>query len=66
MPKVTIDVPERFEDGVEHLEKALQRAQKGVDGAMRLTFALHAAVLRFLLGTVGQPPARGPHKAAGC
>jgi hypothetical protein len=33
MPKVTIDVPEGFEDVVEHLEKALQRAQKGVDGA---------------------------------
>jgi hypothetical protein len=33
MPKVTIDVPEGFEEVVEHLEKALQRAQKGVDGA---------------------------------
>jgi|GEM_PF-2136106 len=33
MPKVTIDVPEGFEDVVEHLEKALQRAQRGVDGA---------------------------------
>ena len=33
MPKVTMDVPEGFEDVVQHLEKALQRAQKGVDGA---------------------------------
>jgi len=33
MPQVTIDVPEGFENVVEHLEKALQRAQEGVDGA---------------------------------
>ncbi|NRD51770.1 ISKra4 family transposase [Corallococcus sp. AB030] len=33
MPKVTIEVPEGFEDSVKALEETLQRAQKGVVGA---------------------------------
>ncbi|MBZ4402524.1 hypothetical protein [Myxococcus sp. AS-1-15] len=33
MPKVTIEVPEGFEDSVKALEETLERAQKGVVGA---------------------------------
>jgi hypothetical protein len=33
MPKVTIEVPEGFEEVVKELEQTLQRAQKGVEGA---------------------------------
>jgi hypothetical protein len=33
MPKVTIEVPEGFEDSVKALEETLKRAQKGVVGA---------------------------------
>jgi hypothetical protein len=33
MPKVTIEVPEGFEEVVKQLEQTLQRAQKGVEGA---------------------------------
>jgi hypothetical protein len=33
MPKVTIDVPEGFEEAVKALEETLQRAQVGVEGA---------------------------------
>lgn len=33
MPKVTIEVPEGFEDSVKALEETLQPAQKGVAGA---------------------------------
>jgi hypothetical protein len=33
LPKVTIEVPEGFEEVVKHLEQTLQRAQQGVEGA---------------------------------
>ena len=33
MPKVTIEVPEGFEEVVKQLEQTLQGAQKGVEGA---------------------------------
>lgn len=33
MPKLTIEVPEGFEEVVKHLERTLQRAQFGAEGA---------------------------------
>lgn len=35
MPKVTIEVPEGFEDSVKALEETLRRAHRGVEGASR-------------------------------